>query len=97
MTPMPARRSVVEFVYPKLPATHRRFWLVVDPESGVDLCKIDPGFVGPATVTYTIADSFGSVSTVATLTVTVSDGRLTVDAIGGTNTKLESYSLILLS
>src|SRR5437879_8624073 len=44
ITPMPARRSVVEFVYPKLPATHRRFWLVVDPESGVDLCKIDPGF-----------------------------------------------------
>src|SRR5206468_2635693 len=30
-----------------------------------------PGFMGPATVTYTIADSFGSVSNVATLTVTV--------------------------
>jgi DNA-binding HxlR family transcriptional regulator len=43
-TPMPARRSVVEFVYPKLPATHRRFWLIVDPETGSDLCKIDPGF-----------------------------------------------------
>src|SRR5437879_7599225 len=43
-TPMPARRSVVEFVYPKLPATHRRFWLIVDAESGNDLCKIDPGF-----------------------------------------------------
>jgi hypothetical protein len=44
ITPMPARRSVVEFVYPKLPATHRRFWLIVDPETGSDLCKIDPGF-----------------------------------------------------
>src|SRR6202051_3193241 len=43
-TPMPPRRSVVEFVYPKLPAAQRRFWLIVDPESGVDLCKIDPGF-----------------------------------------------------
>jgi DNA-binding HxlR family transcriptional regulator len=43
-TPMPARRSVVEFVYPALPATHRRFWLIVDPEIGNDLCKIDPGF-----------------------------------------------------
>ena len=43
-TPMPSRRSVVEFVYPKLPATHRRFWLIVDAESGNDLCKIDPGF-----------------------------------------------------
>jgi len=42
-TPMPTRRSVVEFVYPKLPAAQRRFWLIVDPASGVDLCKIDPG------------------------------------------------------
>ena len=44
VTPMPTRRSVIEFVYPDLPAKQRRFWLVVDPESGVDLCKIDPGF-----------------------------------------------------
>ena len=42
-TPMPARRSVVEFVYPELPAVQRRWWLIVDPETGVDLCKIDPG------------------------------------------------------
>ena len=33
-TPMPARRSVVEFVYPKLPAAQRHFWLIVDPETG---------------------------------------------------------------
>jgi DNA-binding HxlR family transcriptional regulator len=43
-TPMPTRRSVIEFVYPDLPAKLRRYWLVVDPESGADLCKIDPGF-----------------------------------------------------
>jgi hypothetical protein len=43
-TPMPARRSVVEFVYPELPAAQRRFWLIVDPDTGADLCKIDPGF-----------------------------------------------------
>lgn len=43
-TPMPARRSVVEFVYPELPPARRRWWLIVDPETGVDLCKIDPGF-----------------------------------------------------
>ena len=43
-TPMPTRRSVIEFVYSDLPAKQRCFWLVVDPESGVDLCKIDPGF-----------------------------------------------------
>ena len=43
-TPMPPRRSVVEFVYPKLPAAQRRWWLIVDPGAGTDLCKIDPGF-----------------------------------------------------
>jgi DNA-binding HxlR family transcriptional regulator len=42
-TPMPDRRSVVEFVYPALPAAQRHFWLIVDPETGADLCKIDPG------------------------------------------------------
>jgi len=43
-TPMPARRSVVEIVYPELPAAQRRWWLIVDPGTGVDLCKVDPGF-----------------------------------------------------
>jgi DNA-binding HxlR family transcriptional regulator len=43
-TPMPARRSVVEVVYPGLPPAQRRWWLIVDPGIGVDLCKIDPGF-----------------------------------------------------
>jgi DNA-binding HxlR family transcriptional regulator len=42
-TPMPTRRSVVEFVYPALPAAQRHFWLIVDPETGNDLCKVDPG------------------------------------------------------
>ncbi len=43
-TPMPARRNVIEFAYPELPAAQRRWWLLVDPETGVDLCSIDPGF-----------------------------------------------------
>ena len=41
--PMPARRVVVEFRYPELPADERRFWLIVAPGSPVDLCSIDPG------------------------------------------------------
>ncbi|MGH6644624.1 MAG: winged helix-turn-helix transcriptional regulator [Bradyrhizobium sp.] len=43
-TPMPPRRSVVQFTYPELPATQRHWWLIVDPHDGVDLCSIDPGF-----------------------------------------------------
>src|SRR5207247_11422995 len=41
------------------------------PTVGQVLFTPTPSFVGPATVTYTIADSFGNVSNVATLTVTV--------------------------
>lgn len=43
-TPMPKKRSVVQFSYPELPATQRSWWLIVDPGESVDLCSIDPGF-----------------------------------------------------
>ena len=43
-TPMPAHRSVVQFAFPQLPAAQRLWWLIVDPQEGVDLCSIDPGF-----------------------------------------------------
>jgi DNA-binding HxlR family transcriptional regulator len=43
-TPMPKRRSVIEFQYPGLPPAQRSWWLLVEPKVGVDLCSIDPGF-----------------------------------------------------
>ena len=43
-TPMPQKRSVVQFSYPELPATQRSWWLIVDPVESIDLCSIDPGF-----------------------------------------------------
>ena len=43
-TPMPRRRSVVQFLYTDLPANQRNFWLIVDPDAGVDLCSSEPGF-----------------------------------------------------
>jgi len=43
-TPLPPRRSVIQFRYPELPEARRRWWLVVDPDEEVDLCAIDPGF-----------------------------------------------------
>jgi DNA-binding HxlR family transcriptional regulator len=43
-TPMPERRSVIQFQYPEQPAPHRAFWLVVEPAAEVDLCSVDPGF-----------------------------------------------------
>ena len=43
-TPPPSLRTVVQFLYPELPATRRSYWLVVEPHGEVDLCSVDPGF-----------------------------------------------------
>ena len=43
-TPMPKRRSVIQFLYPELPQAQRSWWLLIAPHTGVDLCSIDPGF-----------------------------------------------------
>lgn len=43
-SPLPAQRSVIQFVYSGLPASRRSWWLVIDPESVPDLCSVDPGF-----------------------------------------------------
>jgi DNA-binding HxlR family transcriptional regulator len=42
--PLPRARRVVQFVYPALPAAQRSWWLIIDPELGVDLCAVDMGF-----------------------------------------------------
>lgn len=42
--PLPAKRVVIEFIYPDLPSTKRKWWLVVEPGGDVDLCWSDPGF-----------------------------------------------------
>lgn len=41
--PMPESRNVISFQYPDQ-SNHRSWWLVVEPETGTDLCSIDPGF-----------------------------------------------------
>ena len=42
--PLPARRTVIQFLYPELPSSKRGWWLVVEPRGEVDLCSYDPGF-----------------------------------------------------
>jgi DNA-binding HxlR family transcriptional regulator len=44
LDPMPARRSIIQFRYPELPAERRSWWLVVEPGSETQLCSVDPGF-----------------------------------------------------
>jgi DNA-binding HxlR family transcriptional regulator len=43
-TPMPKRRSVIHFQYPELSPAQRSWWLLVGPNTEVDLCSVDPGF-----------------------------------------------------
>ncbi len=42
--PLPARKVVIQFLYPELPASKRFWWLVVEANGIVDLCWADPGF-----------------------------------------------------
>lgn len=44
LSPMPRRRSVIQFQYPERAPAERSWWLVVVPGSEVDLCSVDPGF-----------------------------------------------------
>jgi DNA-binding HxlR family transcriptional regulator len=43
-TPMPKRRSTIQFLYPDVPAAQRSWWLIVTPSEGADLCSVDPGY-----------------------------------------------------
>lgn len=42
--PMPRRRCTIQFIFGEQPAPERNYWLVVDPDAGVDLCTVDQGF-----------------------------------------------------
>lgn len=43
-SPLPERRVTIQFLYHDLPASKAKWWLVVEPDGGVDLCWSDPGF-----------------------------------------------------
>lgn len=43
-TPLPKRRSVIQFQYPDAPQGLRVYWLIVKPDGEIDLCSVDPGF-----------------------------------------------------
>jgi DNA-binding HxlR family transcriptional regulator len=43
-SPLPEKRVVVQFLYPELPKSKQRWWLVIEPVGDVDLCWSDPGF-----------------------------------------------------
>ncbi len=42
--PLPAHRECLQFVFNDLPAGRQNYWLVADPQSGVEACYKDPGY-----------------------------------------------------
>ncbi|USG62349.1 helix-turn-helix transcriptional regulator [Sneathiella marina] len=43
-TPLPKKRSVIQFLYQELPVSKKHWWLVIEPDGETDLCWSDPGF-----------------------------------------------------
>ncbi len=43
-SPLPARRTVIQFHFAELPPAQRHYWFLADPSGEVDLCRTDPGF-----------------------------------------------------
>ena len=65
-SPMPQRRSVLQFQYPELPASQRHWWLLVAPGEDIDLCAVDPGFDVDLYVTTDLRTMTSAWSTSAT-------------------------------
>lgn len=42
--PLPKRLVCLQFVFSDLPAARQNYWLLVNPESGVEACYTDPGY-----------------------------------------------------
>lgn len=41
--PLPERRTCLQFVFTDLPPARQNYWLLVDPQTGVEACYADPG------------------------------------------------------
>lgn len=42
--PMPRHRTTIQIIFKDLAKSRQNWWLIVQPEQGVDLCSVDPGF-----------------------------------------------------
>ena len=90
-TPIPRRKSVIQVFYPELPAAQRSWWLIVDPEEGVDLCSIDLGFdvdLYAATDLRTMTAIWMGLDTVR---AAVANGRLKLTGDAALSAKMQSW------
>ena len=82
-TPMPARRSTIQFLYPELQPSQQNWWLVVDPGVGIDLCASDPGFEVDLYVETDLRTMTAIWMGLATVEEEVRAGRLQLSGDGG--------------
>jgi DNA-binding HxlR family transcriptional regulator len=77
-SPMPPRRSVIEFLYPEEPAKRRNYWIIVTPGAEVDLCTIDPGFDVDLYVTADLRSMTAVWIGVTTVRAALAEGKMMV-------------------
>jgi DNA-binding HxlR family transcriptional regulator len=82
-TPMPARRSTIQFLYPELQPSQQNWWLVVEPGVGTDLCASDPGFEVDLYVETDLRTMTAIWMGLATVEEEVRAGRLQLNGDGG--------------
>ena len=81
--PMPARKATIEFHYPELPSKERRYWLIVAPNSPVDLCSIDPGYEVDVLVTADLRSMTSAWMGMSDFSAELGAGRIAVDGDAG--------------
>lgn len=77
-TPLPPRRSTIQFVYPELAAARRTWWLIVE-DGAVDLCRVDPGFEVDLVVTCPLRSMTAVWMGLSRVSEEVEAGRMTLD------------------
>ncbi len=77
-SPLPPRRTTIQFLYPELSETRRSWWLVVE-DGSVDLCSVDPGFDLDLIVTCSLRTMTAIWMGLATVAGESAAGRLAID------------------
>jgi len=90
-TPMPKRRSTIQFLYPEVLPARRAWWLIVTPGEGVDLCSVDPGYDVDLYVTSDLKTMTAIWMGLETVRDAVADGRVTLIGEKGLAANMQAW------
>jgi len=90
-TPMPRRRSTIQFRYPEVAAAQRTWWLIVAPGEEVDLCSIDPGHDVDLYVSSDLKSMTAIWMGLDTVRRALSDGRMVVVGDGQLAANMQAW------